>query len=81
VEVCQKVYKRSCFVSDMQFSVIRQHTLLGNEMSYIPPKNCMVVPNTSSSIVASSLRGPLHRMKQTDICHYFAKSVPVDFEN
>jgi hypothetical protein len=79
--VCQKVYKRSCFVSDKQFSVIRQHALLGNEMSYIPQKNCMIVPNTSSIIVASSLRGPLHPMKQTDIRHYFAKSVPVDFDN
>jgi hypothetical protein len=72
--VCQKVYKRICFISDEQFSIIRQHVLLGNEMSYIPHTRMKMVPGRGSTASTSSLDIPLHTMKQSDIRQYFTKT-------
>jgi hypothetical protein len=80
VEVCQKVYKRACFVSDEQFSIIRQHVLLGNEMSYVTNKPRVLFPSNGYNALSSEHIGPLHATKQTDIRHYYSKIARVDFD-
>jgi hypothetical protein len=81
VEVCQKVYKRACFVSDEQFGIIRHHVLLGNEMSYVPRKNRTLVSYTDPKTLSTVSKGLYRTMKQTDIRSFFKTNVRVDFDN